>query len=331
MAVAQEEWSRLAGDSLDIDRHVYVARSVEKSLRAFQSLQLGGMPDYNEWDALLYGTWFQPKQINIVSSILWTLRRQWNVNSQPWWNGDILDVPNGNVHVIDFGCGALATQFAIALAALDSIGRGVRISSIRIDSIDTSLPMIYFGQRVWDRFVGIMHLRYPHEVLSSVLNLVQGATHTGLDQLPNRTDSTCYLTSIHAAYEQALDEVKIKLSKLMSMYDPDGLLLTTQSGKWLMLHAMCPATGNSDYLEIPVQKLSMAPVFSGPLSRVTEWRRMMLARLLVERDVLINAGVDINFLRNYLTSDVEWQYSPLASRVHMKREIKRTEFDDLPW
>ena len=128
VAVAQEEWSRLAGDNLDTHGYLYVARSIEKSLRSMQSLQSGGMPTYNEWDTLLYGTWYQPKQINLVYSTLLALRGGWTIGGQPWWDGDIFEIADGDVHVIDFGCGALATQFATTLAASDSLGRGVNVS-----------------------------------------------------------------------------------------------------------------------------------------------------------------------------------------------------------
>ena len=58
----------------------------------------------------------------------------------------------GKLHVVDFGCGTLAMQFGVALAAADALQRGQTLNSIKIDLIDSSQPMIDFGLKIWSRF-----------------------------------------------------------------------------------------------------------------------------------------------------------------------------------
>ena len=329
VTVAQDDWNRLAGDTFDSDRIVYAAKSVEKSLRAMQLLQSGGMPAYNEWDTLCYGTWFQPKQVNLIYSLLCGLRKNWNIGGESWWNGDIFETGDGYFHVVDFGCGALATQFAFAMAAADSLERNVSISTIRIDSLDTSLPMVYFGQRVWARFVGLVRLRHPEDAISQTVDMVKAASHTTLDTLPSAVNAPCYVTAIHAAYERTAEDVKAGLEELVSRFDPIGLLLTTQSRKGEILPRICPAIDDSNFVQMQPERVKLSPEYVGQLPRLTEWRRMMLNRLMINRDLLISSGVDVNFMWNYMNGNVDWQYSAPAFRVHLSRDIDR--YVALPW
>lgn len=329
VTVAHEEWSRLAGDTFGADRTIYAAKSVEKALRAMQLLQSGGMPNYNEWDTLFYGTWFQPKQVNLIYSLLCGLKKNWTIGGQTWWNGDIFEIGEGHLHVVDFGCGALATQFAIAMAAADSVDHGVSISTIRVDSIDSSLPMIYFGQRVWDRFVEFVRLRHTEDTICQTVDMIEAASHTSFDTLPGPIDAPCYLTAIHVSYERTVEEVKAWLGELMSRFDPVGLLLTTQSRKGGILPRICPAIDDSSFVQLRPDQVNLSPEYGGRIPRLTEWRRMMLNRIMSNRELLIASGVDVNFMWNYMNSNVDWQYSTPAFRVHFSREIDR--FNDLPW
>ena len=116
-----------------------LVQSIESALKAFRDLRNGVKPDYNDnWIALFYLLWYQPKQINLAYSLIQEAFKQ-----DP--SKDIFSKPSGNLHVVDFGCGALAMQFAVVLAAMNAIEQGSAIPEIRVDSIDPNSSMVKLG------------------------------------------------------------------------------------------------------------------------------------------------------------------------------------------
>lgn len=334
VTVAREEWNRLSGDILDIDRHVYVARSVEKSLGSMRDLQKGDMPVYNEWDALFYSAWYQPKQINLAYSILRNMRVNWTINGQKWWDGDVFGMKGGKLSVIDFGCGSLAMQFAIAIAAADSVSRGRSISEIRIDSYDSSLAMIWLGQRIWDEFTKIMKHFYAGHPISDVLDIMRRRTHTDLTRLPKLMDTPYLLTAIHAVYGDTEKEVKNALETLISQYNPVGFLFTTQSAKEDVLDRASPLSNSQGHVQLPIDGANVKAQFNDDLETLTEWRRALRGNLLTQPGLLMNEGIDIRFVGNFLRNSVDWQYRDPAIHVYMRRDVDKfsiEEDDDLPW
>ena len=47
-----------------------IALQVLRSLRSFERLQRGAMPEYNAWDALFYSIWYQPGHINLAYTLV---------------------------------------------------------------------------------------------------------------------------------------------------------------------------------------------------------------------------------------------------------------------
>ena len=65
--VAEQEFNRLCRGLNDVQ----VAEQVAKVLDEMDKLRGRGSPDYNnEWGALFYITWYQPRQINVALTIL---------------------------------------------------------------------------------------------------------------------------------------------------------------------------------------------------------------------------------------------------------------------
>ena len=338
VTVARNELTQLSADMLDEDRYVYAGRRVEKSLRSMQGLQTGAMPDYNEWDALLYAAWYQPKQTNLAYSILENMRRDWwwDGDQNWWWDGDVFGIAGGKLNVIDFGCGSLAMQFAIAIAAADSISRGRNVSAVRIDSYDSSPAMIWVGQRIWDEFAKIAKHFYAGHPICEVLDLIRHETHTDLTRLPEPMMDTPYLlTALHAAYENTEDEVKDILETLVQKYAPVGFLSTTHSSKMRVLDRASPISNGLGYVQFPIDRTNTIAQFSGELKMLTEWRRSLSNMLLSRSDLLANAGIDTDFVKNFLTKiPSTWKYPDPAIRVYMRSDIDEfsiEEEDDLPW
>ncbi len=331
VSVAEEEWLRLAGRRFNRVRHVYAARSLEDSLRSFRDLQIGTMPDYSEWDALAYGTWFQPKQINLVYDTLRAMKIHLARKDSITWDGDIFALAGGESRVIDFGCGALATQFAVALAARESILNGVRVSDIQIDSIDSSPAMIYFGQRIWEEFVRTVKLNHPDDVICDVFDVVNARTHTSVDSVPVRNADSCFVTAIHASYESTARGAKADLSKLVSRFSPIGVVLTTHWGKRRVLSKMIPSKCSSHYIRSSVIPPKGNHEGDGSLEVVTNWRVKKLKKLMARRELLKEAGVNVGFMSSYLRGEVDWNYPPMALRVYVSQDFENSDSSDLPW
>ena len=109
--VAEAEYARLSSGIPPMK----CAEAVASALNSWANLKSGMQPEYNEWEALFYLTWYQPHQINLALAIV----RYFLTTPQP-------------LHIIDLGCGALATQVAMAVAVAEStdISSGVESSEV---------------------------------------------------------------------------------------------------------------------------------------------------------------------------------------------------------
>ena len=94
------------------------------------------MPAYNIWDSIFYSLWYQPGHINLAYTLVKKVPEQRN----PLISG------RGSLFVKDFGCGELAMQFGIALAALDTFEAYGSVPDIAIFSEDNSKHMDFFGK-----------------------------------------------------------------------------------------------------------------------------------------------------------------------------------------
>ena len=105
--VAEQEFNRLCRGLNDFQ----VAEQVAIALDELEKLQGRGSPDYNnDWVALFYVTWYQPRQINVALAILRQLYEE-TLHEET--------KTNHPVEIIDVGCGALSVQFATAIAATE--------------------------------------------------------------------------------------------------------------------------------------------------------------------------------------------------------------------
>ena len=200
--VAESEYKRLARDKSPKDAATHVARA----LRSFEQLQSGTPPKYNEWDALLYLTWYQPRQVNLALAAVARYRES----------------PR-SIHVIDVGCGALATTIAVAISAACS-ERPPSDIDIEVHGIDPSDHMTSIGRRLLRRFSRIVASERSLSRLRMVLDRVEESVgiHRTLDEYYRsegakrgmRRSSTCWLTVIHAVYASNVDSLHEDLTRI---------------------------------------------------------------------------------------------------------------------
>lgn len=311
--VTHNEFKRLRCETLETGSHVDVVQSVADSLESLKRLSTRKtptkMPNYDKWDALFYPAWYQPKQINIVCSVLRTPRRDGDIG------GAIFKIADGRARFIDFGCGSLAMQFAVAIAAADYISQGGVLREIRIDSYDPKPEMVKVGKEIWREFV--RHMKHlPKHPICKVFDLIQCETHAELDTLPDATDAPHFLSAIHAVYEES--PVKDDLGSLVAKYDPVGFLFTTHVSSSRLLHSMSPIAGDVRYAKESIHIPNANVRFNGKLDALTKWRQDLCNSLLVKRPLPPGTGIVSDFLNN---RPVEWQYPYPAIAFYRRKDI----------
>ena len=296
--VAMREYNRLAY-YLQPD---HISDNVADALNALGSLQSGDMPGYDEWISLFYH-WYQPSQINLAYSMIKSLT---GVSEK--------------LYVVGFGCGALAMQFGVALAAADALEQMQPISEIRIDSFDSSRDMIEMGEKIWEqfkmevsRFPSLRYLSLACEVINS-----QKEGHSSFDIGSNHAwatawDSERWVSAMHVIYDDNRDDIQHWLNVLVSNSSPNVCFATTHFSKGNLLQE---AWGFMDYDEYYLPPLTITPQFRGVLSEITRWRKSL------------NSTLQIN--HRFLERNVTWEWPEAAFMIHTKGPIPM-DADDLPW
>ena len=187
--VAEDEYHRLTTSKSPRER----LNRVTKALESMGGLQKGTEPTYNEWDALFYLTWYQPRQINLGLAIM---RRFFSSNS---------------LHVIDVGCGAFAVRIASAIAVAKKHSRHADIN-VTVQGIDRSKHMRRIGKVMWSAFESIVDKKPQLSGLSHTCDAMtkscgsydskdsyylSSGAHTRVSSL----HAKCWLMAVHAVYE----------------------------------------------------------------------------------------------------------------------------------
>lgn len=209
--VAAGEFDRLATPLSDQQ----IAEQILMALRAFEGLQSNKMPDYGPWDALFYLTWYQPSQINLA----YTLARMIPAGNNPLLTGE------GNLQVADFGCGALAMQFGLALAATRTISAHGVCPEITVESKDSSDSMVSLGRETWRRFVQEIGDTYKYPQLEDLRQACDAIRTKVQTQTPA---TTRWLTALHVAYEENAGEVGEAMDEVAAQWKPEVILVTAR-------------------------------------------------------------------------------------------------------
>ena len=198
----KRHWVSQARDSLDL-------------LRSLES------PDYaDKMVTLLYVVRYQVSHINLAYSVI----EASNGQSED-------DSPNrfaSGLHVVDFGCGALAMQFGAALVIADALERGHPVSEIKIDSVDTSANMLDIGVKIWAEFVSLISRDARLSALREACSLIQAnfATHTDCRSIQKFPDAVTWISALHIVYKSNRNEVRNALSGLREAVGPKTALMT---------------------------------------------------------------------------------------------------------
>lgn len=296
--VAEQEFSRLREIKKNDDK---VEQDVKTALDSLANLQHGDQPKFNEWDALFYLTWYQPRQINLALAILRKFYRDARKRQGQYFP----------LHIIDVGCGALPVQFAMAIIATAYQRDG---NNLTVIGIDPSQPMQQIGKSLWLEFRSILSAHPKLSDLSRTCECMNTNyklfdSHTsfyrsegGLSEGNLRPE--CWIVVVHAIYESNKNRIKGALRALHSQYSPSVTLVTCHESK---REIACFVAGEDFCLEF--LNAGVLP-FQGNLDKTTEWRKGLIDRL-PENPLYEKAGL--------LHSSVEW--APDKSSAVLSRNL----------
>ena len=247
------------------------------------------MPCYDAWDALLYSTWYQPSQINLA----YTLARKVTKDKNPLRSG------SGSLEVFDFGCGALAMQFGLALAAADTMKKYHTCPQLAVVSRDKNKPMHRIGKRLWRRFVDEIADEENYPELNA---LRQVCAALKVDDHGNST-ATRWLTVLHVAYGESAAEVKKSLDARVRKKKPHMVLVTAGPGFDGWAYSPDESAGYSRReKEFDLKNLKL---FEGSFENTRDFRWSLYTEKISDMDDALSEE-DRDFSGKYLWRAVHW-------------------------
>ena len=347
--VAEAQWSTLADDLKDPSARSRTAKCVYESLCSLDQLSKDMIPRYNSWDALFYLTWYQPRQINLVYSMLSKIYKSKSSKEFISLKVDWFASNNDTIRIIDFGCGCLATMFAVAFAASDTYALGEETPEIKIDCIDTSQDMMNIGNKTWSVFRDTIRRIDRHHPVCNIFDKISPKMvpySSNSAPRPSVYDAPCLISAIHCVYSQTIDETKSAISNYIKLLNPVAVLVTTHSSKDSLLDCVLPHHSVQSYYSRGASGNEVNLRFkAGSLDKTSKWRGVINSRL--GEDLYRESRFEFNgnsYLKSldptrYLTSKVNWWKNDFCYKVLLKEEIYKTRGvkddsesdDDLPF
>ena len=291
--VAESEYQRLsAGRGSEECLHY-----TEQALEGLGGLQRGEEPEYNEWDALFYITWYHPRQVNLALALI-----RYFLSRRP--------SPPRGLHVIDLGCGSFAVRFALAIALAETRLSGASFD-VAIRGIDPSRSMKEIGEKLWLEFLSIVTgtpslscvATACGEIASSCVSHDSSDSYCASHEAHVRETSPatdCWLIAAHTVYESNRLLIRNELATIRTKSRPALVIVTTHVSKVLLAHFAAGSGFTFTSFHEPYP-------WSGTLDRTTAWRTSLIYRLAPPPD---HIGL------NFLPSPVVWNPSSKSAAIY---------------
>ena len=253
--------------------------------RAFDSieqLQYGKQPRYDEWDAPLYVSWYQARQVHLVCAML-------KLYPPP--------PSRGPLRVVDVGCGAWAVPIALAMLAVRG-HRWLGDCQVSIHGIDPSTQMTRIGKKLWREFGCAARVRGLDtsfvDRMTDDDSIFTSVTYS--DPLAGDASAKLWLLAIHAVYDQSQREIRRFLAECRHQHRSHLRyeLLTTDGEKKQHLKSLVVNVDGSGKWTGP------QPIWEGKLRATTGFRRELHKLLEKCRSPITEKHM------NYLRNSVRW-------------------------
>lgn len=262
-SVTWEEYRRLTDECRRLKRPPSaVSISLEEAFKSIGRLWASGLsPRYDAWDALLYVSWYQARQIHLVCAVL--------EQHPPPRSGKPL-------RVVDVGCGAWAVP--IALAMLEARGHPALLDrDVSVHGIERADPMTRIGQKLWLEFGCAAEARgLPIDFFEMI---DEDSTFTSVNEYPDSpardASAEAWLLAIHALYEESQPEIGRFLAKFRTRHVSRlryELLTTDGSESKRQILESIIVKGSGERLG-PPQPSRLTPVWNDVLIETTKCRR----------------------------------------------------------
>lgn len=305
-ATAESEFARLAAGLSRSAKRGLVERAVDETLK----LRAGKQPVYqSECVPLLYLLQYQAKQINLVYSVVKRMIFYHRATNRSACS--LITRGEGTLRIIDVGCGALATQFAVALAAADAIAAGERVAAIRVASRDNSRAMPALGWKMWRAFKSAVKGDPDLESLQEAVERIR-ADRFELASSPfpeARADEDCWIAAIHALYDDNKKAVADSLAQAFAANpDPDAAFLTTHNSKKSLMRGLGPFDKSlwTEFPQLYEHAVRIPDDYS--LRRTAEWWSGLQRKL----------GLDKREGAAALQGAAYWSWADAACRLYLK-------------
>ena len=257
----------------------------------------GEMPKYDEWLAPFYLSWYQPRQINLTYSMIMGIVGEESIGKE-------ILTDTGRLYVFDYGCGALAMKFGVALAIADALQKNQKIYSACVASYDESEAMKNIGKKVWEQFKSEVQKDARLPYLEQACEMIDTRTNRPSSWRPLGNE-VVWLSAIHAAFSANKDAVQADLDRLTKKLRPSAGFVTSPLSRSGVADVASPFWRNG-YKE---HKQNIHDTFTGNLRETTGARHELL-------DSLQYPGViSLRFLR----PNVTWEWHYVDVRIHTRR------------
>lgn len=287
-----------------------IANNHEKALKEQDKLSEGmEKPIYDDdWFALHYLLYYQPKQINLAYHAI------------KWMPTDRQIGINARLNVFDFACGSLATQFGLAIAIADIIDCGGDIDHVLIEDVDSAPAMVKLGETMWKVFKEeALELGHPLKEAVEKIEYIPYADIEDDNRLIPLTDTsyTPYFTMLHGIYNDDLDLVKRRVNAWFRQLNPSLGIITSQDFKKAQLNNLSSNLAEVSHLPVTNRVSSEQNKFPSEfwcdkLDKITRFRRQIVEDF---RDYFVNEKYLHYMLKDVNINPIRSNSSPYIKYV----------------
>lgn len=256
-----------------------IGRKSEHALGELEKLKRRTIPDYDEWTANFYMSWYQSRQIFLAYRVFLEYLST-NFAKSP---------SSGNRHslaLFDFGAGSMAGLVGIAIAVAKLPISTNWVPEIRVVSFDTSPAMLRLGEQFWAHFKDLTRYYAPASRLALV---VDHTTHhiasdieefRDLARMNGQVCDTKLLTAFHTVYDDAnqMNQVRSGLDDLVQALRPQSGWLTANVWSKDFLVKVISGLKTAEIGRLTSDKHDQECMCGQVLRRVTDFRENELLR-----------------------------------------------------